>query len=126
MPVVKKPKLTKLELEIMDALWDLGEAAVRQVQEALPQRKRPAYTTVQTILQRLEQKGAVRRTRKIGNAYLFEPTVTRRSAYGKLIDDLLEVVGTPRSLMAHLVETGQMSLEDLRELEKLVSKKERR
>lgn len=111
-------KLTKLELEIMGAVWALGAASVREVQEHLPERKRPAYTTVQTIIYRLEEKGAVRRVKKIGNAHIFEAVVTRKAAHGRLIDELLHVFGgSPRMLMAQLVETGQLTLEDIRELE---------
>lgn len=111
-------KLTKLELEIMGAVWALGSASVREVQEHLPERKRPAYTTVQTIIYRLEEKGAVRRVKKIGNAHIFEAVVTRKAAHGRLIDELLHVFGgSPRMLMAQLVETGQLTLEDIRELE---------
>jgi len=111
-------KLTKLELEVMDAVWALGSGSVREIQEHLPERKRPAYTTVQTIIYRLEEKGAVRRVKKIGNAHIFEAVVTRKAAHGRLIDELLHVFGgSPRMLMAQLVETGQLTLEDLRELE---------
>ena len=111
-------KLTKLEMEIMDAVWALGQASVREVQEQLPERKRPAYTTVQTIIYRLEEKGAVRRVKKIGNAHIFEAIVTRKAAHGRLIDDLLHVFGgSPRLLVAQLVETGQVTLDDLKELE---------
>lgn len=111
-------KLTKLEMEIMGAVWALGSASVREVQEHLPERNRPAYTTVQTIIYRLEEKGAVRRVKKIGNAHIFEAVVTRKAAHGRLIDELLHVFGgSPRLLMAQLVETGQLTLDDLRELE---------
>jgi BlaI family transcriptional regulator, penicillinase repressor len=111
-------KLTKLEIEIMEAMWDLGSASVREVQEQLPSSKRPAYTTVQTIIYRLEEKGAVRRVKKIGNAHIFEAVVTRKAAHGRLIDDLLQLFGgSPRLLMAQLVETGQLTLDDIRELE---------
>jgi BlaI family penicillinase repressor len=111
-------KLTKLEMEIMGAVWALGPASVREVQEQFPERKRPAYTTVQTIIYRLEEKGAVRRVKKIGNAHIFEAIVTRKAAHGRLIDELLHVFGgSPRLLMAQLVETGQLTLEDIRELE---------
>jgi BlaI family transcriptional regulator, penicillinase repressor len=111
-------KLTKLELEIMEAVWALGSASVREIQEKLPERKRPAYTTVQTIIYRLEEKGAVRRVKKIGNAHIFEAVVTRKAAHRRLIDDLLHVFGgSPRLLVAQLVETGQLTLEDIRELE---------
>jgi len=111
-------KLTKLEMEIMGAVWALGSAAVREVQEWLPAQKRPAYTTVQTIIYRLEEKGAVRRVKKIGNAHIFEAVVTRKAAHGRLIDELLHVFGgSPRLLMAQLVETGRLTLDDVRELE---------
>jgi BlaI family penicillinase repressor len=111
-------KLTRLEMEIMEAVWSLGSASVREIQERLPERKRPAYTTVQTMIYRLEEKGAVRRVKKIGNAHIFEAVVTRKAAHGRLIDELLHVFGgSPRLLMAQLVETGQLTLEDIRELE---------
>lgn len=118
--MVREPnvKLTKFELEVMSALWELGAASVREIQEKLPEKKRPAYTTVQTIVYRLEEKGAVRRTKKIGNAHIFEATVTRKSAHRRLINELLALFGgSARPLMAHLVETGKLSLEDVRELE---------
>ncbi len=116
-------KLTKLELEIMEAVWALGSASVREIQEQLPERKRPAYTTEQTIIYRLEEKGAVRRVKKIGNAHIFEPLVTRKAAHNRLIDDLLHVFGgSPRMLMAQLVETGQLTLEDIRSLETAIAK----
>src|SRR4030095_804866 len=114
----KQVRLTRLELEVMGAVWALGSASVREIQEHLPEQKRPAYTTVQTIIYRLEEKGAVRRVKKIGNAHIFEPLVTRKAAHNRLIDDLLHVFGgSPRLLMAQLVETGQLTLEDIRELE---------
>ena len=117
----KQVKLTRLELEIMGAVWALGSASVREVQEHLPERKRPAYTTVQTIIYRLEEKGAVRRVKKIGNAHIFEAVVTRKAAHSRLIDELLHAFGgSPRLLMAQLVETGQLTLQDIRELEKTV------
>lgn len=117
--VREKPvKLTKLELEVMGAVWALGSASVREIQEQLPERKRPAYTTVQTIIYRLEEKGAVRRVKKVGNAHIFEAVVTRKAAHSRLIDELLNVFGgSPRSLMAQLVETGRLTLEDVRDLE---------
>ncbi|HVR39931.1 MAG TPA: BlaI/MecI/CopY family transcriptional regulator [Thermoanaerobaculia bacterium] len=110
--------LTRFELEIMDVLWRLGEASVREVREALAERKRPAYTTVQTIVQRLEQKGAVKRTRKIGNALMFAPSVTRKSAYRRMVDDLLSLFGgSAQPVVAHLLESGKLTLEDLKALE---------
>src|SRR5437763_16808925 len=110
--------LTKFELEVMDLLWRLGEASVRQLHEAVD-RGRPAYTTVQTIVQRLEQKGAVRRTRKVGNALMFEAVVSRRSAYRRMIDELLALFGgSAQPLVAHLLDTGKLTLDDLNALEK--------
>jgi BlaI family penicillinase repressor len=118
--LVQEPniKLTRFELEVMSALWELGPASVRELQEKLPEKKRPAYTTVQTIVYRLEEKGAVRRVKKIGNAHIFEATITKKSAHRRLINELLALFGgSARPLMAHLVETGKLSLEDVRELE---------
>ena len=111
-------KLTKLELELMNILWRLREASVREVQQAIVDRKRPAYTTVQTVLLRLEEKGAIRKTRKIGNAFMFEPAITRKSAYRRLFDDFLELIGgSAQPLVAHLLESGKLTLEDLKALE---------
>ena len=115
-------KLTRFELEIMRALWELGSASVREIQEQLPEKKRPAYTTVQTIVRRLEEKGAVRKLKKIGNAFVFEPVVTRKSAHFRLVNELLDFFGgSARPLMAHLVESGKLSLEDVRELEDMLT-----
>lgn len=111
-------QLTKFELEILEILWRLEEASVREVMDALPAKRQPAYTTVQTIVQRLEVKGAVRRTRKIGNALMFEPVVTRASAYRRVVDDLLALFGgSARPVVAHLLESGKLTLEDLKALE---------
>jgi predicted transcriptional regulator len=116
--------LTRFELEIMDLLWRLGEASVRQVCDALSETRRPAYTTVQTIIQRLEQKGAVRRTRKIGNALMFEPAVTRKKAYRRVIDEMLALFGgSARPVVAHLLESGQLTLEDLKAVEETARKR---
>src|SRR5437764_1488803 len=90
--------LTKFETEVMSVLWRLGESTVREVQDAIERDERPAYTTVQTIVQRLEQKGAVRRTRKSGNALYFEPAITRKSVYRRLVDELLDLIGDSRPL----------------------------
>jgi predicted transcriptional regulator len=118
-------RLTKYELEIMQSLWGLGTGSVREIQERLPAKKRPAYTTVQTMIYRLEEKGAVRRVKKIGNAHVFEPLVTRKSAHRRLIAELLDLFGgSPRPLMAHLVEAGKLSLEDIREMEGMLSEQE--
>ena len=110
--------LTKFETEVMSVLWRLGEATVREVQSAIDRADRPAYTTVQTIVQRLEQKGAVRRTRKAGNALYFEPAITRKSVYRRLVDELIDLVGGSQPLVAHLVESGKLSLDDLKAIEK--------
>lgn len=115
-------KLTRFELEVMQALWEMGAGSVREIQERLPEKRRPAYTTVQTIVRRLEEKGAVRKLKKIGNAFIFEPTVTRKSAHRRLINELLELFGgSARPLMAHLAEIGKLSLEDVRELENILA-----
>jgi predicted transcriptional regulator len=117
--VKKKPiKLTRFELDVMSALWNLGTASVREIQEQLPSQKRPAYTTVQTIVYRLEEKGAVRRLKKIGNAHVFEPVMTRKAAHHRLINELLDLFGgSARPLMAHLVEIGKLTMDDIKELE---------
>lgn len=112
------PALTAFEREILEVFWDLGRAPVRQIQEALPARKRPAYTTVQTIVTRLEGKGAVRRAGKIGNALLFEATLTRPRLERHLISKLLEQLGgSAKPLVAYLLENGDLTLADLRALE---------
>lgn len=121
MPRKPDVRLTKLELEIMDLLWSGGEASIREILERIPERKRPAYTTIQTIVQRLEQKSAVRRTRKIGNAFLFEPLISRKSVYKRLIDDLLEKLGSAEPLFAHLVESNRLTLDDLRAMETILT-----
>ena len=123
----KRPtiKLTKFELELMDALWPLGAASIREVHEALPERDRPAYTTVQTMIRRLEEKGAVRQVKKIGNALIFEPTITQSAAHWRLIDDLLALFGgSARPLMAHLAEAGKLTLADIREVEEMLTAQE--
>ena len=110
--------LSPFELEIMEILWKLGEASVRDVQDAIQERRRPAYTTVQTIFSRLEEKEAIRRTRKIGNALLFEPLIAREPVYKRLIDDFLGLFGgSAKPLVASLLESGQLTLEDLKALE---------
>jgi predicted transcriptional regulator len=118
----KSLTLTRFELEIMRVLWDLERASVREIQERLSETRRPAYTTVQTIVHRLEEKGAVQRLRKIGNALIFEPAITRKSVHGRLITELLQLFGgSARPLMAHLVEMGKLNLQDVRELETLMT-----
>ena len=118
--------LSKFELEVMDILWNLREASVREVQEAISERKRPAYTTVQTIFARLEEKKAVRRTRKIGNAFLFEPLITRTSVYRRLVDEFLALFGgSAEPVLSHLAETGKLTLEDLKAAEEKLGKEKR-
>ena len=123
------PRLTKLELQVMDALWTRGASSVREIQEAFPEKDRPAYTTVQTMVYRLEGKKAVRRLKKIGNAHIFEAAITRNAAQRRLIDDLLSFFGgRPQPVVAHLVETGKLTLDDVQEAEQLIrrlSKKEK-
>ena len=114
-------KLSKLELKIMEALWTHGPAAVREVQEQFPEENRPAYTTVQTMLYRLEAKKVVRRTKKIGNAHIFEATISRDAAQRRLVDDLIGLFGgQAQPVMAHLIQTGRLTIDDVREAERLI------
>lgn len=116
-------KLSRLELEVMQPLWRLKQGSIREILEALPEEKRPEYTTVQTIVYRLEEKGAVERVRKIGNAHVFAPTISSKSTVGALIEDLIHRLGgSTEPLMAHLVESGKIGLKELRELEVLLRK----
>ena len=113
------PKLTRLEFQIMDSLWTGGDLSIREVLDALPGKRRPAYTTIQTTVYRMEEKGFVRRVRKVGNVHLFAASISRDAAERKLIDELLGVFGgRPKAVMARLVETGNLSLEDVREVER--------
>ena len=115
------PKLTKLELQIMEALWNLGPSSIREIQEAFPERDRPAYTTIQTTVYRLEAKKALRRVKKISNAHIFEAVVSRNAAQRRLIDELLGLFGgRTQPVMAHLIESGKLTLEDVQEAEKMV------
>jgi predicted transcriptional regulator len=112
-------RLSRLEMRIMDALWSRGPASVREVQETFPESDRPAYTTIQTTMYRLEAKHAIRRIKKISNAHIFEAVITRTAAYRRIVDDLLGVFGgRTQPVMAHLIEAGKLTLEDLREAEK--------
>jgi BlaI family penicillinase repressor len=116
-------KLTKLELQIMEALWTRGACSVREIQESFPAKKRPAYTTVQTTVYRLEVKKALRRTKKISTANIFEAAVSREAAERRLIDELLNLFGgRSRPIMAHLVESGTLTLDDVREAERALLK----
>lgn len=122
-----KPKVTRFELELLEQLWKLGTASVREIQEGLPEKNRPAYTTVQTMIYRLEEKGALRRVKKIGNAHIFEPVFTRKAVYRRLVDDLLALFGgTAAPLMSHLAESGKLSLADVREAERILAKLEKK
>jgi BlaI family transcriptional regulator, penicillinase repressor len=123
------PKLSKLDLKIMDALWSRGALSIREIQESFPERDRPAYTTVQTIVYRLEAKKALRKAKKISNAHIFEASISRAAAQRRLIDEFLGLFGgRSQPLMAHLIESGKLTLEDVQEAEKLLrqlQKKER-
>jgi len=113
------PKLTKLELQIMETLWSQPTASIREIQESFPARKRPAYTTIQTTVYRLEAKKVVRRVKKVGNFHIFEATVSREAAQHRLIDDLLALFGgNTQPVMAHLIDSGRLTLEDVKEAEK--------
>jgi BlaI family penicillinase repressor len=115
------PKLTALEMQIMEALWTHGQLAIREIQQAFPESKRPAYTTVQTTVYRLEEKGAVRRAKKISNAHIFEATVSKHEVSGRIIDDLLKLFGgRTQPVMAHLVESGKLTMDDIKATEKLI------
>jgi BlaI family transcriptional regulator, penicillinase repressor len=114
-----RTRLTKLEIQIMETLWTRGEASIREMQEAFPAKKRPGYSTVQTIVYRLEAKQAVRRMRKVGNFHMFAALVSRDAAQRRLVDDLLEMFGGhSRPVVAHLIEAGKFSLEDVEFAEK--------
>lgn len=117
------PKLSRLELRIMETLWSRGSASIRDIQEAFTEKDRPAYTTVQTTVYRLEAKKAVRRVKKVGNFHIFEAAVSRDAAQNKLIDELLVLFGgRTQPVMAHLIESGRLTLADVKEAEKTLRK----
>jgi len=121
------PKLTKLELQIMETLWTRNSASIREIQDSFPEKKRPAYTTIQTTVYRLESKKAVRRVRKVGNFHIFEAAVSRDIAQRKLVDDLLALFGgRTQPVMAHLIESGRLTLADVKEAEKTLRKLEKK
>jgi predicted transcriptional regulator len=121
----KQPKLARLELQILEVLWALGKASIREIQEKFPEPQ-PAYTTIQTTVYRLESKGAVRRVRKISNAHIFEPLVARDVARHRLLDDILSLFGgRAQPMMAQLAQAGKLTLDDVRELEKTIKTIER-
>ena len=114
-------KLSKLELQIMETLWTRGESSIREMQEAFPEDSRPAYTTVQTTVYRLEAKKALKRIRRVANFHIFAACVSRNSAQRRFIHDLLLLFGgKSQTVMAHLIESGNLTLEDVREAEKFL------
>ena len=116
-------KFTKLELQIMQALWDNGKISIREIQETFPESDRPAYTTIQTTVYRLESKKAVRRVKKISNAHIFEAVVSRNAAQGRLIDELLGLFGgRTQPVMAHLIESGRLTMDDVKEAEQTLKR----
>jgi len=116
---MKLPKLTRLELQIMEVLWTQGPCAIREIQEAFPKRSRPAYSTIQTTVYRLETKKTLRRVKKISHAHIFEASISRGEAQGRLIDDLLSLFGDRlQPVMAHLIESRRLTLDDLRDAER--------
>jgi BlaI family transcriptional regulator, penicillinase repressor len=118
---VKAPELGKLELRVMQVVWDLGRCSVREIQEAFPGKLRPAYTTIQTVVSRLEAKGALRRVRKISNAHIFEAALTREVTQKRVLDDLLGFFGgKSQPVMAHLIEAGKLTMQDLRDAEQML------
>jgi len=118
-----EPKLTRLELQIMEALWTHGQASIRDIQETFRGKHRPAYTTVQTTVYRLETKKAVRRVKKVGNFHIFEAAVSRTAAQRRLVDELLALFGgRTQPVMAHLIESGKLTLADVKEAEKVLRK----
>jgi BlaI family transcriptional regulator, penicillinase repressor len=124
---VAEPKLSKLEFQIMEALWAQGEASIREIQETFPAKRRPAYTTIQTTVYRLEAKNVVRRVKKVGNFHIFAAAVSRSAAQRRLIDDLLALFGgRTQPVMAHLIESGKLTLEDVKEAEKALRQLEKK
>jgi BlaI family transcriptional regulator, penicillinase repressor len=122
---MKLPKLTKLELQIMEALWTRGACSIREIHETFPETNRPAYTTIQTTVYRMEGKKAVRCVKRISNANIFEAAVSREAAQNRLIDDLLSLFGG-RPVMARLVESGEVTLDDIKEAEQALRKHSRK
>lgn len=119
-------KFSGAELQVMEEFWKNGRLSIREVQESFPRRGRPPYTSIQTIIYRLEEKGALRRVRKIGNAHIFEAALTREQARGSVIESLLGLFGgRPQTVMAHLVESGKLTRDDIREAEKLIDEMEK-
>lgn len=124
------PKLSRLEFQIMEILWNRGDSSIREIQEAFPAKRRPAYTTIQTTVYRMEAKGVIRRLKKVGNFHVFAAAITREAAQRRLIDELLALFGgRSQPVMAHLIETGKLSLDDVKDAEqalRMLSGKEKR
>ena len=121
------PALSKLELRIMEVLWNRDTASIREIQESFPEKQRPAYTTIQTTVYRLKVKNAVRRVKKVGNFHVFEAAVSRDVAQRRLIDDLLALFGgRTQPVMAHLIESGKLTLADVKEAQKILRKLQRK
>ena len=113
------PRLSRLELKIMDALWSRGPSSVREIMEVAPPQERVAYTTIQTMVYRLERKKAIRRAKKIGNAHIFEAVITRGATQRRLIDEFLNLFGgRAQPVMAHLIESGRLTMTDIKEAER--------
>jgi BlaI family penicillinase repressor len=122
-----EPKLTKLELQIMETLWSRGIASIREIQDAFPDKNKPAYTTIQTTVYRLEGKKAVRRVKKVGNFHIFAAEISRSAAQRRLVDELLALFGgSSQPVMAHLIESGKLTLDDIKEAEKTLRKLQRK
>jgi len=116
---MSEPRLSRLEFQIMEALWAKGECPIREIQESFPEKRKPAYTTIQTTVYRMEAKGFVERVKKVGNYHVFTATISRDSAQRRLIDDLLAIFGgRSQPVMAHLIESGKLSLEDIKDAER--------
>src|SRR3974390_2767625 len=123
---MKRPKLAKLELRILEVLWARGSASIREIQQEFPE-PRPAYTTITNTVYRMEAKKVVRRVRKVGNADIFEPLIAREAAPESLLGEMLSFFGgRPQPMMAQLVESGKLTLDDIRELEKAAAEADRR
>ncbi|HVW07007.1 MAG TPA: BlaI/MecI/CopY family transcriptional regulator [Bryobacteraceae bacterium] len=122
-----EPKFSKAELEVMEEFWNHGRLSIREVQESFPEGSRPPYTSIQTIVYRLEEQGALRRVRKIGNAHIFEAVTSRQEARGRVLDNLLSLFGgRTQTVMAHLVETGKLTRQDIQDAERLINELERK
>jgi BlaI family transcriptional regulator, penicillinase repressor len=120
---MKTPRLTGLELKVMEALWNNGATSIREIQETFPEKERPAYTTIQTTVYRMENKKVVHRIKKIGNAHIFDASISRNTAQGKLVDNLLGLFGgSVQPVMSHLIETGKLTMEDLEEAKETLRK----